>query len=55
MSSDQSGTLKTVMAIFLGILFIAAGLGGKPGSLLGALIDAEDMASIGDGGSTGEF
>ena len=55
MSNDQSGTLKTVMAIFLGVLFVVSGLGGKPGSLLGALIDAEDMASIGDGGSSGEF
>jgi len=40
---DQSGALKVLTAVFLGIMLLAAGITGRPGSILGALIDAEDM------------
>jgi len=43
MSADQSGALKILVAIVLGLMFLAAGITGRPGSIIGALIDAEDM------------
>lgn len=44
--NDQSGAIKILVAIALGIMLIAAGISGRPGSIIGALIDAEDMQEI---------
>lgn len=52
MNTDMAAAMKLFTAIVLGILFIAAAIGGRttdngyegiPGSILGALLDAEDM------------
>jgi hypothetical protein len=44
---DKSGSIKIFLAIVMGIMLISAGITGRPGSLLGSLIDAEDMTEIG--------
>jgi len=54
MNRDVSSTLRLFVAIILGIMFIAAGISGKPGSILGSLIDAQDM-TVGGGGAVGTF
>ena len=46
MNTDQSGALKILVAIALGIMLLASGISGRPGSILGALIDAEDMQEV---------
>ena len=43
MNSDTSTTLRIFIAFVLAIMFISARLVGRPGSVLGALIDAQDM------------
>lgn len=55
MNSDTSSTLRIFVAIVLGIMFIASGIGGSPGSILGALIDTQDMSLISGNTTTGQF
>lgn len=43
---DNSSSLRIFIAIILGIIFIASAIGGQPGSILGALIDTEDMTEV---------
>jgi len=43
MNTDQSAAIKILTAIFIGIMLLAAGITGRPGSILGSLIDAEEM------------
>jgi len=47
MSNDVSSTLRLFVAIILGVMFIGAGISGRPGSILGSLIDAQDMEKTG--------
>ena len=39
----QDSALRIFISIVFGILFIAAGLTGHPGSIIGSLVDAGDM------------
>ena len=41
MSNDA--TLRLVVTAILGIIFIGIGIVGRPGSILGAIIDPESM------------
>jgi hypothetical protein len=43
MNSDLSGTIRLFTAIMLGIALIASAISGRPGSIIGAIIDAQDM------------
>jgi len=43
MNADTSVTLRIFIAFILAIMLISSSLVGRPGSVLGALIDAEDM------------
>jgi hypothetical protein len=54
MNNDTTSTLRLITAIILGVMFIAAGIGGRPGSIIGSLIDAEDMSETG-GSASGDF
>lgn len=40
---NHDSALRIFISIIFGILFISAGLTGKPGSIVGALVDANDM------------
>ena len=51
----NDATLRLVIAVILGIMLVAAGLVGRPGSILGALIDADHMELSSGGGSSGGF
>lgn len=44
---SNTSTIRIMLSIILGIMFIAAGIIGHPGSILGALIDAADMEKTG--------
>lgn len=44
---DKSGSIKIFVAVILGIMLISAAITGKPGSIVGALIDAPDMVQSG--------
>lgn len=41
---NSSSFLRILTAIFIGVMLISSGVFGRPGSILGALIDAGDMA-----------
>lgn len=52
MKSDSA--IRIVIAIVLAIMFLAIGITGKPGSLVGSLIDADNMVEGQNiGGSAG--
>lgn len=40
---QKDSALRILIAIILGVIFIAAGITGRPGSITGALVDAENM------------
>jgi hypothetical protein len=44
MSKDSA--LRVLMALVLGIMLIAAGLSGRPGSIVGAIVDPNNMGEI---------
>lgn len=46
----NDASLRLVVATILAIMLVASGLVGRPGSILGALIDPEHM-ELGYGGS----
>lgn len=43
---DNSSALRIFIAIVLGVMFVISAIGGKPGSILGSLIDTQDMREI---------
>lgn len=43
---DNSSALRIFITIMLGVMLIVSGIAGHPGSILGALIDTEDMSEI---------
>ena len=51
----QDETLRLVVATILGIMLLAAGLVGRPGSIFGALIDARNMELTPGSGAVGGF
>ena len=51
----QDETLRLVVATILGIMLLAAGLVGRPGSIFGALIDADHMAMSAYTGASGGY
>lgn len=48
-------TLRLIVATIFGIMLIAAGLVGRPGSIFGSLIDAPHMELSYGGGASGDF
>lgn len=42
----QDTAIHLLIAIVLAIMFIASGFIGRPGSILGALIDPESMTNV---------
>ena len=40
---EKDSAIRILIGIILGIMLIASGLTGKPGSIIGALVDAKDM------------
>ncbi len=40
---QNDSAIRILVSIIMGIMFIAAGLTGRPGSIIGSLVDAPDM------------
>ena len=51
----NDATLRLVVATIFGIMLVAAGLVGRPGSILGALIDPAHMDITSSDGSVGGY
>jgi hypothetical protein len=50
----DDSAIRILIAIVLGVMFIAAALTGRPGSIIGALVDADSMElSTGSSGAAG--
>lgn len=50
---DNDSALRILIAIVLAIMLIASGITGRPGSILGSIIDAGNMTEGQAGGVAG--
>lgn len=56
---QNDSAIRLVIAVMVAIACIAVAITGRPGSILGALVDAQDMiedtTGVGGGGTVGTF